>query len=301
VENARLYRAAERKAEEEAALREATVAVSASFGIEEVVRQIAENALKATNADGAYVSRIDVEPGELVVAATAGEVGPPLDARVPYAGSIAEWVLRRQEPLRLRRLHEAERPVMGGLDRACPDCSGVWIPLSDGGEEIGVLVLLRSPDKTPFRGDEVRRAHTFGHLASLAFRRIHLLEDSERKREELQRLMQSRERLIRGFSHDVKNPLGAADGFVYLFEIGALGELTEKQKDGIVRLRRSIRSALRLIDDLLDLARSEAGQLWSGPSPWTCAMRRASWRASTGRRPRPRGSPWRWRCRPTSR
>jgi PAS domain S-box-containing protein len=72
---------------------------------------------------------------------------------------------------------------------------------------------------------------------------------------------ESRTRLIRGFTHDVKNPLGAADGYLSLFEDGMLGTLSPKQNESIGRIRRSIKAALNLIGQLLDIARAEAGQL----------------------------------------
>ena len=62
---------------------------------------------------------------------------------------------------------------------------------------------------------------------------------------------------MRGFGHDVKNPLGAADGFLQLMEEGVLGELTEKQLESVSSARHSIGAALDLIDQLLELARAE--------------------------------------------
>jgi signal transduction histidine kinase len=72
---------------------------------------------------------------------------------------------------------------------------------------------------------------------------------------------ESRTRLMRGFTHDVKNPLGAADGYAQLLEDGILGELSAKQVESIGRIRRSIQTSLHLIHDLLELARAEAGQI----------------------------------------
>lgn len=66
---------------------------------------------------------------------------------------------------------------------------------------------------------------------------------------------------MRGFSHDVKNPLGAADGFAALLEEGIGGELTDAQRQSVQRIRKSIQMSLRLIGDLLELARAEAGQI----------------------------------------
>jgi PAS domain S-box-containing protein len=85
--------------------------------------------------------------------------------------------------------------------------------------------------------------------------------EAQARREELERITESRTRLMRGFTHDVKNPLGAADGYAQLMEAGLLGELSEKQRHSLGRIRRSIHSSLRLIEDLLELARTEAGQI----------------------------------------
>ena len=139
--------------------------------------------------------------------------------------------------------------------------SALAIPLMDGGEAIGTLVLLRRPERSPFTDDEAARAHTFGNLAALAFRKVSLLDDSEKKREELQALMVSRARLMRGFTHDLKNPIGAADGHAALLIDGMLGTLTEKQQNSVTRIRAALKSAIDLINDLVELARAESGQI----------------------------------------
>lgn len=82
--------------------------------------------------------------------------------------------------------------------------------------------------------------------------------DADRRHAELQRVSESRAGLIRGFSHDVRNPLSVADMSAQLME---LSELALDDRASIQRIRRSIRTSLRLIDDLLDVARAESGQL----------------------------------------
>lgn len=85
--------------------------------------------------------------------------------------------------------------------------------------------------------------------------------EAEYRREELERVNESRARLIRGFTHDVRNPLSAAETYAYLLESGILGALSKKQIDSIQRIRRSISDSLRLMADLLDLALVEAGHI----------------------------------------
>lgn len=72
---------------------------------------------------------------------------------------------------------------------------------------------------------------------------------------------ESHARLIRGFTHDVKNPLGAADGYLSLLEEGVFGDMPKAQREAVAHARRSIGVALKLVSGLLDIERAEAGQL----------------------------------------
>jgi PAS domain S-box-containing protein len=72
---------------------------------------------------------------------------------------------------------------------------------------------------------------------------------------------EARTRLLRGVTHDVKNPLGAADGFAQLLELELRGTLLPEQAKLVAGVRRGIRGALAIITDLLDLSLAESGGL----------------------------------------
>ncbi|HEY9225767.1 MAG TPA: ATP-binding protein, partial [Gemmatimonadaceae bacterium] len=108
------------------------------------------------------------------------------------------------------------------------------------------------------RGFPVRDEHgTIYRMAGVT------VDVTEQKEEELarERLIESRARLVRGFTHDVKNPLGAADGFLALLEDGIFGKLTDEQAGSVSRARASIHRALELVSGALELARTDLGQL----------------------------------------
>ena len=85
--------------------------------------------------------------------------------------------------------------------------------------------------------------------------------EGEKRRIELQRALESRARLMRGITHDLKNPLHTISGHAELLADGLRGQLTESQHDSVVRIRKSVDSLLSLIDDLLEISRTEGGQL----------------------------------------
>lgn len=87
-------------------------------------------------------------------------------------------------------------------------------------------------------------------------------EEAERALAETARATEARAHLLRGVSHDVKNPLGAARGYAELLEQGIRGELTPEQAQFVAGIRRSIDGALAILADLLDLARADSGGLY---------------------------------------
>jgi signal transduction histidine kinase len=91
--------------------------------------------------------------------------------------------------------------------------------------------------------------------------------EAEHRRELLERVTESRTRLMRGFTHDVKNPLGAASGHLDLLADGIHGPMTEPQTQSIERARGSIAAALGLVEDLMELARAESGNLAVARAP----------------------------------
>jgi signal transduction histidine kinase len=264
LDSAREARAvAVRRAAEERALREAIGEVAAGATTGEIIRKIATTAAEATGADACFIERPNIKRDEVEVAGMTDNI--PAAWATPVAFSNAFYmraVFDSREPLLINRLAELEGALGAGpLPRTWPEGSGLVIPLIAGDKPIGALFLLRAPGKPGFSSDEVTRASTFGQLASLAFRRMQLLEESQQRREELERVTESRTRLVRGFSHDVQNPLGAADGYAQLLADGAQGSLSERQLEAVEHIRRSIRASMSLIRELLDVTRAEAGQI----------------------------------------
>lgn len=86
-------------------------------------------------------------------------------------------------------------------------------------------------------------------------------EEAERALAETARVTEARAHLLRGVSHDVKNPLGAARGYAELLETGIKGPLNDGQTRFVQGIRRSIDGALAILADLLDLARADSGGL----------------------------------------
>ena len=124
---------------------------------------------------------------------------------------------------------------------------------------IGTAVVSRFGRRYRGMAEQMKQAaEERGRL--LDAERLARLESDEARRHaqarkaELERVTVSRAALIRGFSHDVKNPLGAAAGDLQMLGKEFLGPLNDQQKESVDRASRSVGAAVRLIEDLLDLA-----------------------------------------------
>lgn len=255
---------AERRASNEEALRDAAAAMAGAVGTADVAQRIAQRTLEATSAGGVYIGSLEPDAAEVRVLAVAGEGVPAVEHRFPCAGSPAERALEGRRGA-IVVTHRPAAPKRAGAAGA--ECTELIVPLADALGALGVLVLVYAGPR-PALGREARaRAGTFGELAALALRKGRLLEEAERRGRELERMAENRALLLRGFSHDLKNPLWAADGFLQLLELGVRGPISAAQQECVVCARRSLGAALKLVQDLIELGRAGAGRIEVDATP----------------------------------
>ena len=72
-------------------------------------------------------------------------------------------------------------------------------------------------------------------------------------------------------SHELRTPLNAVLGYSELLELGISGPLTDKMREQVGRIRASAKHLLGLVNDILDLAKVEAGRLSVSSGPASAA------------------------------
>ncbi len=209
-------------------LRQLATTLTIAPGAEGVLGRLLERCLEHTGAEAAFIERTgDSEhPAEVIVA--GGEGAPALGASPPCPPA--------------RTLEQ------GRIALRAP-----------GGPVRGALVLLGGSAARVAEGDPDVTLQALLDLAVDALDVRALAGELEERRSALEHAIDERFRLISGITYELRETLGAASEYVQLLDTEQ--ELTPRQRDYIESSRRTIAAGLRLIGDLLELARVEAGRL----------------------------------------
>ncbi|HET7273775.1 MAG TPA: ATP-binding protein [Longimicrobiaceae bacterium] len=88
-----------------------------------------------------------------------------------------------------------------------------------------------------------------------------VMADMEVAREDAEKASRAKSDFLATISHEIRTPINAIIGYTDLLLMELQGPLTADQKDHLERVRASGRHLVRLIDEVLDLARIESGQV----------------------------------------
>jgi PAS domain S-box-containing protein len=86
-------------------------------------------------------------------------------------------------------------------------------------------------------------------------------EELERARTSANAANEAKSQFLSTMSHELRTPLNAIGGYVQLMEMEVQGPITDAQRQSLDRIMRSHRHLLRLVNDVLDLSRIEAGRM----------------------------------------
>jgi PAS domain S-box-containing protein len=249
----------ERRTGEEIEFRHLSSALTGATDVRDVLLEITSRGIGVTRADGAYVEQIVNLKSDVEVVANSGRGTPDHGLRVPYPGSLTEELLEGKKAVILADLSEFGAAMAPYLTRSCSGCEVLVVPLIADDEELGALVLLNSRvSGRQFREDDVEKARTLGDLASLALRRVRMIEHEKEARQIAEQAVRTRDELMGIVSHDLRNPLTRISLSVQLLESEALPEPAVGE---VAQMVRAVDEMKRLIEDLLDRVRIEAGNL----------------------------------------
>jgi PAS domain S-box-containing protein len=260
VHNARLYAGERERAEVNRALLRAAAVLGSTLDPAEVMERMVSLAGELVGADGAGLTLLSGERGEeLRMAVASGLLEPLRGMGGSSVGSLTEEAFRAGGPRVFSASDPDAHPSMAWMQRAGVEHYAVF-PLRAGDERLGMLGLVRAPQSPPFTGEELSTLALLGGQAAVAVRNARLYERA-------QAASRAKSEFLAMMSHELRTPLNALEGFSSLLEEGIYGEINPRQQEALRRMRGARTHLVTLIDQVLDVARVEAGTKRARPGP----------------------------------
>jgi signal transduction histidine kinase len=134
------------------------------------------------------------------------------------------------------------------------------VPIQREGRILGGLVVVRQAPGE-FAPELVGLLQTLATQSALAIENARLFGELEQKSRELEVASRHKSEFLANMSHELRTPLNAVIGFSEVLGERMFGELNDKQAEYVQDILSSGRHLLSLINDILDLAKVEAGRV----------------------------------------
>ena len=175
-------------------------------------------------------------------------------------GAVISWAISRRITKPLASLTMAAEAIARGEYGRRVDHAG--------GDEIGRLASSFNQMASEVEGTrqelemQVEEAQAAAEETELTNQQLQVATAAaEQAKDEAERASRAKSDFLAVMSHELRTPLNAIGGYAQLIELGIHGPVTETQREALARISRSQGHLLRLINDVLNFARLDAGQV----------------------------------------
>jgi len=239
-------------------------AVSASLDLQNVLQTIVIHATDLSHSDGGLIYEFD-EVAQ-VFRFRAGHLLRPefiasLESEPPtFRDSIVGRAAVSGVPEQISDISaDTGYPLKDSLV-AAGYRSLLAIPTMQGRRLIGGIAVARKAIGG-FTEREIDLLRTFANGSTIAIENARLFHEVERKNVALERASQHKSDFLANMSHELRTPMNAILGFTDLLLDGIYGDLEDRVRRPMEQIHRNGQTLLRLINEVLDLSKIEAGRM----------------------------------------
>ena len=253
--------------EELRALGEVSQAVNSTLDLQRVLDTIVAKAVQLSSTDAGTIFVFNEATDEFEVRANYGMSEDVVEALERHHAELSAWlkhVTKLRQPVQDADLsHPSALPQSQSLQQLVQETgylARIFIPLLGADRIVGALVVRRKA-AGEFPKSTIDLLQTFAAQSVLAIQNARLFNEIQVKGHELEVASQHKSQFLANMSHELRTPLNAILGYTELVLDNIYGDVPERARTVLERVQSNGKHLLGLINDVLDLAKIEAGQL----------------------------------------
>jgi PAS domain S-box-containing protein len=254
-------RISDRTRERAQQLQSITAELAATHTLPEVAAVLFGPGLRAVGAVAGALGLLDEAGSSVTLAGDGGHWQLPEWTRsIPLGDNVPlTEVVRTAKPVVCVSRAERDARFPRLAEVLAPYGSTLVFPLSARGGTVGSIAFHRIREGAP-TADDLEFMKALAQQAAQAVERAMLSSAEQEARARADEANRAKSEFLASMSHELRTPLNAIAGYAELIDLGLRGAVTEEQRADLQRIKRSQQHLLRIINDILNYSRIEAGR-----------------------------------------
>lgn len=255
ISNAQLYQQTQENIAELRKVFRVSQAIASSIEANERLQGAVSSLQEAFNRATVAIFMFNPDEDELLLLASRGEHPFPerLAAHKGLPGQAIYW----GEPILVNDLRTLNQDLRPANDQIL---SQLLVPLSLGKRNIG-LVIAQTVKLNAFNNKDLLLLQTLSSNLATTIESGRLFQQIQAANERLREVDRLKTQFLANMSHELRTPLNSIIGFSRLMLKRIDGPITKEQEEDLTSIHHSGQHLLKLINDILDMSKIEAGKM----------------------------------------
>ena len=272
LHNAKLYQEQQRRADQLRTVNEVSKKIAAILSPDELLPFVANIVQETFDYQPTAIFMLDETGDDLILKALTNHenrhdlIGYRMSC---VEEGIVQTVARTGDPLLINDVQAhpvycRDFPIVGTSDKTNSEMA---VPIRSAGRVVGVL-NIESELRNAFDAIDLTAAQTLADQIGIALENARLynevrwvVNELKATNAELEKATQHKSDFLANMSHELRTPLNAIIGFSEILQDQTFGEINDRQRRYVTNILTSGRHLLVLVNDILDLAKVEAGRM----------------------------------------